>query len=250
MSPPATPCASSSPARRLREPTASTVATRSPAPASPANVAGARARAARVRVDLGEDLAGGAPGGVRAGVGRGGRGERGGVLGAAGELDADHVGGRRGVEARGAERVGDLAAEGGVGGGEDERGAAVERRARRGPGRRATPIAQRAGALGDVGGGQRAERRRRGPWRARARRRGAGCARRARRPRPAARAAGTAKQTRSWRESSSSAARSTLTARAARRRAGSARCARGARAPRPARACGSRGRPRGRRGRA
>ena len=34
------PCASSSPARRLREPSAITVATRSPAPARPANVSG------------------------------------------------------------------------------------------------------------------------------------------------------------------------------------------------------------------
>ena len=51
-------------------PSATTVATRSPAPASPANVSGRRAAAARERVDLGEHLAGGGAGDVRAG-GRG-----------------------------------------------------------------------------------------------------------------------------------------------------------------------------------
>ena len=155
---PACPRASSSPARRLREPSASTVATRSPVPARPANVSGCGALVARERVDLGEDLAGGGAGGVRAGRRGGGGGERGGVLGAAGELDADDVARVAGVEAGGAERVGDLAAEGGVAARRDERGAVAERV---GGVRRAGERADRPAryALGHERGRQHPERR-------------------------------------------------------------------------------------------
>ena len=89
------------------------------------------------RVDLGEHLAGGGAGGVRPGGRRGGGGERGGVLGAAGELDADDVARVAGVEAGGGQRGGDLAAEGGVARADHERGAVARARRRRGRGRRA-----------------------------------------------------------------------------------------------------------------
>ena len=112
MSPAGMPWASSSPARRLREPRGEHGGDEVAGAGEAGERLGPRAGAARVGVDLGEDLAGGGAGGVRAGAGGRGGGERGGVLGAARELDADQVGGGRDVEAGGAERVADLAREG------------------------------------------------------------------------------------------------------------------------------------------
>ena len=105
---------------------------------------------------------------------------------------------RRGTSTRAAgraQRVADLAAEGGVGGGKDER--AAPRRAAASP---ELPVIAHADGVprrrvgSDAGG------------RARARRRGAGRGCRARRARRTASSAGTAKQTRSWRESSRASA--------------------------------------------
>ena len=86
-----TPCASSSPARRLRLCGASAVATRSPVPARPIIDSGRAPWRLGVAPDLGEDVAGRGAGGVEA-LGLGGAGgQRGGVLRRAGELDADRV---------------------------------------------------------------------------------------------------------------------------------------------------------------
>ena len=165
-----TPWPSSSPARRLRLPSATTVATRSPAPASPANVSSCAAAAARERVHLGEDLArGGARGVGSADAGDGG-GQRGGVLRRARELDAGDVASsssaskpaslKHARDLRGEDRV--LAAD-------DERGAAGQR-----VGGVAGPAdagdGARVGALGDVGAGAACRWARRGPCRARRRR--------------------------------------------------------------------------------
>ena len=154
---PACRSASSSPARRLREPSASTVATRSPVPASPANVSG-REPAWRASASISaKTLPAAAPDGVRA------AGEAAAAASAAAFLaqpasstpiDVARV---AGVEAGGAERVGDLAAEGGVARADDQRGAVAERAGGvRGPGERADR--PRAHALGDEGRRQHAER--------------------------------------------------------------------------------------------
>ncbi len=143
---------------------------------------GVRAGAARVGVDLGEHLAGGGAGGVRPGGRGGGRGERGGVLRAARELDADEVGGGGDVQAGGArarrptwrEKAGlavastseapPSSAARGVGGAADRADGPAPARARR---------RRRSGACRAAA---------RGPWRTRARRCAARSGRRGRRP--------------------------------------------------------------------
>ena len=206
---------SSSPARRLRLLAATTVPTRSPTPARPANVSGRAPRRWPRASTSAKTLPAAAPGGVGARGGRGGRGDDGGVLGGAGQLDADDVGRELGVEAR--------------------RGAGGRRAGRRARGRReaTTRLAPWTSASaawpgparrGDAAGARRARRRTPraacpsagpGPWRGRGRRRcspmrsawaatAAGSAR-----------AGTARTTRS------AASRSRSAARATRRSAGS-----------------------------
>ena len=113
---------------------------------------------ARVRVDLGEHPARRRARGAGTGLGRRGGGEGGCLRGGPGELDADHVGGLPGVEPRGAERIGDLPAERGIRGGEEQARPAGEAH---GPARRAAEDAHgpRLGAFGHEGRGQRPERR-------------------------------------------------------------------------------------------
>ena len=83
-----------------------------------------------VAPDLGEDVAGGGAGGVQALGGGRARGQRGGVLGDAGELDADRVVGLLADHAGAHEDVGDRAREAHVGGGGDEAGALGDHLAR------------------------------------------------------------------------------------------------------------------------
>ena len=107
---------------------------------------------------LAPDLGGRDAGGVQA-VGRGrGGGERGGVLGGAGDLDADPVAGALADEAGAVEDLAELGAQVGVVGAEHERGGAGGRLAGV---RGAAEAGDRAGAdaLGDVLGRQRAHRR-------------------------------------------------------------------------------------------
>ena len=98
------PCASSSPARRLRLWEASTVATRSPAPAVPVKLRAEAPRASASAWHSSKTRPGGRAGGVGAGrqgcAGRQGRG----VLRRAGQLHADQVGARVAMEARPPER--------------------------------------------------------------------------------------------------------------------------------------------------
>ena len=152
-----TPLPRSSPARRLRLPGARIVAVRSPTPARPAKVS-IRAPARDAVVDaLVPDAGGRDAGGVQAVRLGGGGGERGGVLGHAGHLDADDVVGPLADEAGAIEDLAELHAQVGVGRAEDERRHAGRRLARV---RRAAEAGDRAGAhpLGDVVGRQQAHR--------------------------------------------------------------------------------------------
>jgi hypothetical protein len=91
---------------------------------------GLGAVAAGVAPDLGEDVAGGGARGVEAlALGRA-RGERGGVLGGTGELDADGVGRRLAHDARAQEDLGDRGGERLVGRRGDQAGALVDHLAR------------------------------------------------------------------------------------------------------------------------
>ena len=85
------PWPSSSPARRLRLPSARIVAVRSPIPAMPAKVSCSRASGSGVGDALAPDLGGRDPGGVHAVDLRRGPGEGRRVLRCAGDLHADHV---------------------------------------------------------------------------------------------------------------------------------------------------------------
>ena len=110
LAPPARPGPSSSPARRLRLCGASAVPTRSPVPGQPDHRLRPRALALGVAPDLGEDVPGGGARGVQAlRLGRA-RGQRGGVLGRARELDADRVVGLLAHDAGAHEDAGELAA--------------------------------------------------------------------------------------------------------------------------------------------
>ena len=147
------PCPSSSPARRLRLPSARIVAVRSPTPAMPANVSCSAPRAAGVGDALPPHLGGGDPGRVHPlGLGRG-AGEGGRVLGGARDLDADHVLGALADQARLVEDAAELVAQVGVAAAEHQRGGPRHRLLGV---RRAAERGDRAGAdaLGDVLGGQ------------------------------------------------------------------------------------------------
>ena len=104
---PARPAASSSPARRLRLCGASAVPTRSPVPASPISDSGRAPCVSAKRQTSRKMWPGGGARGVQAlRLGRA-RGQRGGVLGGAGELDADRVVGVLAHHAGALEDVGD-----------------------------------------------------------------------------------------------------------------------------------------------
>ena len=158
MSPAGMPWASSSPARRLREPVAITVATRSPVPARPANVSGREPERRAYASTSAKTLPAAAPAAFGPAPAAAAAASAAAFL--AQPASSTPITSERGrdVEAGGGERVADLAREGAVGRGEHERGAAVER------GGRVGGAAERADgpagdALGDVGGRQRAERR-------------------------------------------------------------------------------------------
>ena len=131
-----TPAPSSSPAWRLRLSGGSTVAVRSPTPASPEKVSSRPPLGERVVDALAPDLGGGDPGGVEA-VALGRRGGEGGrVLGRAGDLDPDDVVGALADEAGAVEDLAELRAQVGVGAAEHESGHAGGRLASRARGRR------------------------------------------------------------------------------------------------------------------
>ena len=183
--PAGSPAPTSSPARRLRLPSARAVATRSPAPASPANVS-LRPPFASASCCTSEKIAPGRRPGQVGPARRGGRRrERGGVLGAGGQLGTGHVVG--GLHAR-ARRPRAPRPAGGAGPGCGSRGPPT--RPARSPRARArvlpaTPPRGRARARPRT---RRAWCRAagRGPWRPPARRCARPRARRSRRPRPGA----------------------------------------------------------------
>ena len=151
------PSPRSSPARRLRLPSARMVAVRSPTPAMPAKVSCSAPRARAYATHSRQTCSGGDPRRVHALCLGGCTGEGGGVLGRTGDLNADHVLGPLADQPRLVEHAAELIAQVGIAAAQHEGGHAGHRLPRVGGAAQRGDGAS-ADALGDVLGGKRRHR--------------------------------------------------------------------------------------------